>query len=82
MLTVCTALLMAADPVTNAINTVTNWLIAGITFLVVLKLAPLVLRGKMTQIIAAVAGGVLVLYFATNTGSFNSIGNFLSGIFK
>lgn len=73
---------LASNAVLNFINNITVIVIAAITLLAIGKLAPLILKGRATQIITTVAVISVVVYFANNTEAFNSIGNFVANMFK
>lgn len=73
---------LASNAVLNFINNITVIVIAAITLLAIGKLAPLILKGRATQIITTVAVISVVVYFANNTEAFNSIGNFFANMFK
>jgi hypothetical protein len=83
MTTLTGLVLLAGDnAVITFIDNIKTIAIAAITLFAIIKLAPLIMRGKATQIIAAVAVCATVIYFANNTGSFDSIGDFFANMFK
>ena len=73
---------LAGNAVLNFINNITVIVIAAITLIAIVKLAPLIMRGRATQIITTIAVITVVVYFANNTSAFNSIGNFFANMFK
>lgn len=81
-MTTLTGTVLAANGALNFINNVKVIAIAAISLFAIFKLAPLILRGKATQIIAAIAVCATVIYFANNIGAFDSIGDFFANMFK
>lgn len=57
-------------------------LLAAISVLAIVKIAPLMMRGRATQIIGAIAICACVIYFANNTDSLSAIGNYIANMFK
>lgn len=75
--------LMAGDNgALNLINNGTDILIAAMMFLVLVKLAPLIVKGKMTQIIGSVIVCATIMYFAKNPGAFDNLSNYFVNMTK
>lgn len=81
-MTTLTGAVLAANGAINFINNIKTIAIAAITVLVIFKLAPLIMRGKVTQIISAIAICATILYFVNNQSAFDSIANFFANLTK
>lgn len=68
-------IMAAADNwITNAVNSATVIIISIMGLLALIKLVPLIMKGRLIQIIGAIVVITLVLTFAANTNLFTDIG--------
>lgn len=74
--TLAAVVIMAATDnwITNAVNSAIAIIISVMGLFALMKLAPLLLKGRIIQIIGALVVIILIMTFAVNTNLFTDIG--------